>query len=139
MRVQDGWVRLGRFTFPAPLFAFPFYLWKRSPGKDGSHYDPKCDLFKENEAGMVHTSNAFLLGMTAILAAFTVALGPLAMFKLYLIPYWINVMWLDAVTYLHHHGTDDGSKMPWYRCFAPLYATRFLASGCHLVVTPASA
>lgn len=121
--MQDKWVKLGRFTFPAPLFAFPFYLKSRSPGKDGSHYDPKCDLFRENEAGMVKTSNAFLWGMWAILAAFTATLGPIAMFKLYFVPYWINVIWLDAVTYLHHHGTDDGSKMPWYRFFPPISDT----------------
>lgn len=24
------------------------------------------------------------------------------MAKLYFVPYWINVMWLDVVTYLHH-------------------------------------
>ena len=25
----------------------------------------------------------------------------------------IFVMWLDAVTYLHHHGHEE--KLPWYR------------------------
>ena len=53
--------------------------------------------------------------MVAILGGFTLALGPLAMFNLYFMPYWINVMWLDAVTYLHHHGPEDDSKIPWYR------------------------
>ena len=56
-----------------------------------------------------------MLGMVALLAGFTVALGPLAMFNLYFMPYWINVMWLDAVTYLHHHGPEDEEKIPWYR------------------------
>ncbi len=64
----------------------------------------------------VRTSNAFNLGMVALLAACTVALGPLAMFKLYFVPYWVNVVWLDLVTYLHHHGAQDaGEKIPWYR------------------------
>jgi omega-3 fatty acid desaturase (delta-15 desaturase) len=27
--------------------------------------------------------------------------------------YQVNVIWLDAVTYLHHHGYDK--KVPWYR------------------------
>lgn len=31
--------------FPFPLFAYPFYLFNRSPGKDGSHFDPNSDLF----------------------------------------------------------------------------------------------
>jgi fatty acid desaturase len=30
--------------------------------------------------------------------------------------YWVFVMWLDMVTYLHHHGPEDAAmKMPWYR------------------------
>ena len=56
-----------------------------------------------------------MLGMVAILGGLTIALGPLAMFNLYFMPYWINVMWLDAVTYLHHHGPEDEAKIPWYR------------------------
>lgn len=63
----------------------------------------------------ITTSNAFLLGMAAILAACTIGLGPVAMFNLYFMPYWINVMWLDLVTYLHHHGPEDEAKIPWYR------------------------
>ena len=51
--VQDPYARVGRLMFPFPLVAFPFYLWKRSPGKQGSHYDPACDLFNEQEADMV--------------------------------------------------------------------------------------
>ena len=64
----------------------------------------------------IETSNRFMLGMIMLLAAGAVALGPVAMLKLYVVPYWINVMWLDAVTYLHHHGPDDKSDaVPWYR------------------------
>ena len=64
----------------------------------------------------VLTSNAFMLGFLGILAACTFALGPLAMFNLYFVPYWCFVVWLDVVTYLHHHGHDDPAvKMPWYR------------------------
>ncbi|KAG2448543.1 hypothetical protein HYH02_006434 [Chlamydomonas schloesseri] len=108
--------RVGRLSMPWALFAFPFYLWKRSPGKDGSHYDPECDLFTPAERNQVLTTNAYMLGMVAVLAACTVKLGPLAMFNLYLVPYWINVVWLDVVTYLHHHGSHDvNEKMPWYR------------------------
>lgn len=68
----------------------------------------------------MRTSNAFNLGMVALLAACTAALGPLAMFKLYFVPYWVNVVWLDVVTYLHHHGPQDaGEKVPWYRGKVP--------------------
>ena len=52
----------------------------------------------------------------AVLAACTFAFGPLKMFNLYFMPYWINVIWLDVVTYLHHHGSEDPEeKLPWYR------------------------
>ena len=63
----------------------------------------------------IRTSNRFLQGMLVVLAASTVALGPLAMLNLYVLPYWVNVMWLDLVTYLHHHGPSSDEKMPWYR------------------------
>lgn len=101
---MDAWGRAGRLTLPWAMFAFPFYLFKRSPGKEGSHFDPKCDLFTEAEKPLVQTTNAFLLGMIGVLAACTFALGPVAMLKLYFVPYWIGVIWLDVVTYLHHHG-----------------------------------
>jgi fatty acid desaturase len=101
---------------PAPPCSYPFYLLRRSPGKSGSHYDPKCDLFVPSEANMVLTSNAFLLAMAGVLAACTAKLGALAMFNLYFVPYWVFVAWLDAVTYLQHHGSSDpAEKLPWYR------------------------
>lgn len=66
--------------------------------------------------------------MWTVLAGFTVALGPLAMFNLYFMPYWINVMWLDAVTYLHHHGPEDQQQIPWYRGEVPILLACILAS-----------
>lgn len=45
--------RIGRLTFPVAMLAFPFYLRSRSPGKTGSHYDPKCDLFVPAEEPLV--------------------------------------------------------------------------------------
>lgn len=113
---MDPWARVGRLTLPWALFAYPFYLWQRSPGKQGSHYDPNCDLFTPGEKNMVLTSNAFMVGMLAVLAACTYALGIPAMFNLYFVPYWMFVVWLDVVTYLHHHGSSNpAEKMPWYR------------------------
>ena len=50
---QDPLGKIGRLTFPLAMFAYPFYLWKRSPGKTGSHYDPACDLFVPQEASLV--------------------------------------------------------------------------------------
>lgn len=115
--LQNAMGKLGRLMFPAPLLAYPFYLWGRSPGKAGSHFDPDCDLFVPSERSMVNTTNAFLLGMLGILAACTYKFGVMSMFNLYFMPYWGFVIWLDVVTYLHHHGSHDVQEtMPWYRC-----------------------
>ncbi|CAN1303585.1 Omega-3 fatty acid desaturase, chloroplastic [Linum perenne] len=76
-RSLDATTRSMRFTLPFPMLAYPFYLWNRSPGKTGSHFDPSSDLFMASEK-----KDGF-------------------------------VMWLDFVTYLHHHGHED--KLPWYR------------------------
>lgn len=101
---------------PFSLLVYPVYLFSGTAGRSHSHFDPKSDLFKPSEENMVKTSNAFLLGMIAILGACTVAFGPLAMFKLYAMPYVVFLIWLDSVTYLHHHGVEEGSgKVPWYR------------------------
>lgn len=108
--------KAGRLGLPWALLAYPFYLWQRSPGKKGSHYDPSCDLFTPGEASLVWTSNAFMIGMVAVLALATYQLGVLPMILLYGVPYWINVIWLDVVTYLHHHGPQDPTEaIPWYR------------------------
>ncbi|KAJ6819437.1 omega-3 fatty acid desaturase, chloroplastic-like [Iris pallida] len=102
-----------RFSLPFPMLAYPFYLWSRSPGKKGSHFHPSSDLFLPNEKKDVITSTACWSAMVAILAGLTWFMGPLQMLKLYFIPYWVFVMWLDFVTYLHHHGHEE--KLPWYR------------------------
>lgn len=82
----DKWAKLGRLLFPFPLFAYPFYLLNRSPGKNGSHYDPKSDLFTASEGPLVETSNKFQCAWIGFLAGCTVALGPLAMLNLYVLP-----------------------------------------------------
>ncbi|KAG5093836.1 hypothetical protein JHK84_049424 [Glycine max] len=51
--------------------------WSRSPGKEGSHFNPYSNLFSPGERRDIF------------------------------------VMWLDFVTYLHHHGYKQ--KLPWYR------------------------
>ncbi|XP_074581545.1 omega-3 fatty acid desaturase, chloroplastic-like [Curcuma longa] len=102
-----------RFTLPFPMFAYPFYLWGRSPGKSGSHFHPSSDLFVPSERKDVITSTVCWTAMLVILAGLTVLIGPIQMLKLYGVPYWIFVMWLDLVTYLHHHGHEE--KLPWFR------------------------
>ncbi|KAG0589993.1 hypothetical protein KC19_1G062200 [Ceratodon purpureus] len=112
-KTLDYWGRLGRLQLPVPLFAYPIYLWTRSPGKNGSHFNPKSDLFEDSEWKEVTTSTACWLVMAAILCFGVSEVGFMWMLKLYFVPYIVNVMWLDAVTYLHHHGYEK--KVPWYR------------------------
>ncbi|KAL9140913.1 hypothetical protein ABFS82_14G068900 [Erythranthe guttata] len=102
-----------RYKVPFPLFAYPIYLWYRSPGKSGSHFDPNSTLFKPSERKMVMTSTTCWFAMLGFLLCASFFVGPLLVFKLYGIPYLIFVAWLDAVTYLHHHGHEK--KLPWYR------------------------
>ncbi|CAH1445898.1 unnamed protein product [Lactuca virosa] len=109
----DWMTRTLRFTLPFPMLAYPFYLWNRSPGKSGSHFDPSSDLFVPVEKKDVMTSTICWTAMFALLLGLNFVVGPMQMLKLYGIPYWINVIWLDLVTYLHHHGHED--KLPWYR------------------------
>ncbi|CAN1303581.1 Omega-3 fatty acid desaturase, chloroplastic [Linum perenne] len=112
-RSLDATTRSMRFTLPFPMLAYPFYLWNRSPGKTGSHFDPSSDLFMASEKKDVITSTVCWTAMAALLAGLSFVMGPIQIIKLYGIPYWGFVMWLDFVTYLHHHGHED--KLPWYR------------------------
>lgn len=109
----DQGTRKLRFTVPFPLFAYPFYLWSRSPGKEGSHFNPYSNLFAPNERKDVITSTLCWSLMAALLIYLSFAVGPIQLLKLYGVPHLIFVMWLDFVTYLHHHGYEQ--KLPWYR------------------------
>ncbi|KAL5721032.1 hypothetical protein ACHQM5_013640 [Ranunculus cassubicifolius] len=102
-----------RYSVPLPLLAYPLYLLKRSPGKSGSHFNPNSSLFQPNERYDIITSTACWLVMASLLVVASFIFGPVQILKLYSVPYWIFVMWLDMVTYLHHHGYDR--KLPWYR------------------------
>ncbi|XP_062003917.1 omega-3 fatty acid desaturase, chloroplastic-like [Rosa rugosa] len=112
-RTLDKTTKMLRFTLPFPLLAYPFYLWNRSPGKTGSHFEPSSDLFVPIEKKDVITSTVCWIAMAALLVGLSFVIGPIQMLKLYGIPYLVFVMWLDLVTYLHHHGPED--KLPWYR------------------------
>ena len=107
---EMGW--LEKFArFKLVLFLYPLYLFKRSPGRKGSHFDPKSDLFRPSEKWDVLTSTICLIGMVALLGFLTYQFGFLWLLKYYLGPYVVFVMWLDLVTFLHHTDPD----VPWYR------------------------
>ncbi|XP_040993903.1 omega-3 fatty acid desaturase, endoplasmic reticulum-like isoform X1 [Juglans microcarpa x Juglans regia] len=109
----DYSTKMLRFTVPFPLLAYPFYLWTRGPGKEGSHFNPNSKLFAPNDRNDVITSTVCWSIMVALLISLSFAIGPIQMLKLYCVPHLIFVMWLDFVTYLHHHGYEQ--KLPWYR------------------------
>lgn len=109
----DILTRAFRFTVPLPLFAYPYYLWGRSPGKTGSHFNPNSNLFAPNERKDVLTSTVCWSLMVSLLVYLSFTIGSIQMLKLYVVPHVIFVVWLDFVTYLHHHGYEQ--KLPWYR------------------------
>lgn len=99
------------FRFYLPLLAYPLYLFRRSPGKQGSHFLPNSPLFKPSEKWDILTSSALWLAMVGVLGWLTYTFGGLFLLKYYLGPYVVFVVWLDLVTFLHHTETD----IPWYR------------------------
>ena len=93
------------------LLVFPIYLFRRSPGRDGSHFLPGSDVFKPSEKKEVLTSSILWFAMFGLLIASGYVFGIAALAKYYIAPYLVCVVWLDLVTFLHH--TD--SSVPWYR------------------------
>merc|ERR1711871_1572348 len=109
----DGQAQIGRFKFPIPLFAYPIYLLCGVPGKEGSHFDPNNKrLFQEGEKRDVIESTACFFGAVGALALAVSKFGLATVAKVYFAPYLCYILWLDAVTYLHHHGrmTTSGCR-----------------------------
>ena len=69
---------------------------------------------------MVLTSNACLFAMLGVLAACTYALGPLAMFNLYFMPYWVGAQNQHAATRRRKHRSLDQAAFPRPRACAAL-------------------
>lgn len=99
------------FRYYLPLLAYPIYLFRRSPGRKGSHFLPSSPLFRPSERADILTSSALWLLMVAFLGGLTYQMGWVFLLKYYLAPYVVFVVWLDLVTYLHHTESD----IPWYR------------------------
>ncbi|MEM8780428.1 MAG: fatty acid desaturase [Cyanobacteria bacterium P01_G01_bin.49] len=97
--------------FELILFLYPLYLFKRSPGRKGSHFDPKSSLFRPSEKWDVLTSTICWTVMFSLLCFLTYQWGFLWLLKYYLGPYVVFVVWLDLVTFLHH----SDPEIPWYR------------------------
>jgi len=100
------------FRFYLPLLAYPIYLFRRSPSREGgSHFSPNSPLFRSSEKWDVLTSSICWVLMVGFLGWLTYQFGWLFLLKYYLAPYIVFVMWLDLVTFLHHTESD----IPWYR------------------------
>lgn len=93
------------------LFLYPLYLFKRSPGKEGTHFHPSSPLFKPSEKWGVIISTISCLLMVGLLGVLTYKWGVMWLVKYYFGPYVVFVIWLDLVTFLHHTDPD----IPWYR------------------------
>ncbi|MBR8833661.1 MAG: fatty acid desaturase [Stigonema ocellatum SAG 48.90 = DSM 106950] len=93
------------------LLAYPLYLFKRTPNKQGSHFSPNSPLFKPSEKWDVITSTILCSLMVGLLAFLTYQWGWMWLLKYYVGPYIVFVVWLDLVTFLHHTESD----IPWYR------------------------
>lgn len=102
--------KAARYIPPFNLLIYPIYLL------NPNHYNPNTDMrgVKEDEKHLITESNMFLGAWLLLLAGLTAVMGVGKMTLLYFIPYTFFVMWLDVVTYLHHHGHPTES-MPWYR------------------------
>ena len=99
------------FRFHLLLLAYPLYLFKRSPHREGSHFLPSSPLFRPSEKWDVLTSAVLWVLMVGFLSLLTYQFGWLFLVKYYLVPYVVFVIWLDLVTFLHHTEAD----IPWYR------------------------
>eukprot|EP01018_Ginkgo_biloba_P039732 Gb_32149 [translate_table: standard] len=91
----------------------PYNGWYINLQKEGSHFDPNSDLFVPSEREDVLISTLCCSEMVSLLLGLAIVMGPMWILKLYAVPYWTFVIWLDLVTYLHHHGHEK--KIPWYR------------------------
>jgi acyl-lipid omega-3 desaturase len=103
------WEKLMRFYLP--LLAYPLYLFRRSPGKQGSHFMPSSPLFRPSERNDILVSTICWSLMIGFLGVLTYQYGWLFLLKYYIGPYTVFVIWLDLVTFLHHTEAD----IPWYR------------------------
>lgn len=93
------------------LFGYPVYLFNRTPGKQGNHFNPSSPLFKPSDKWDVIVSTISCVLMVGLLGFLTYEWGVMWLVKYYLVPYVVFVMWLGLVTYLHHTDPD----IPWYR------------------------
>lgn len=85
---------------PHTLFDWTIFQWNRSPGKEGSHFNPNSNLFSPSERKDVITSTLCWAIMLSVLLYFSLTMGPLFMFKLYGVPYLVISLWQTLNLYI---------------------------------------
>jgi len=74
-------------SFVCDLNSFQF---GRSPGKEGSHFNPYSNLFPPNERKGIALSTLCWVIMFSLLIYLSFITSPLLMLKVYGVPYWVN-------------------------------------------------
>lgn len=81
--------------------------WSRSPGKNGSHFNPYSDLFSPGDRKDVILSTLCWSLMVFLLITLSFAIGPLQLLKLYGVPYMVGslmiymLVWTKTKDFLH--------------------------------------
>ncbi|KAI0261108.1 delta-12 fatty acid desaturase protein [Gloeopeniophorella convolvens] len=106
-------------TFAYLLFGFPNYLLFNAFGQVhlygdppvASHFNPWGKFFAPHQATQIIISDLGVVAWAAAVIYYSLQVGFLEVFRVYLVPYlWVN-HWLILFTYLHH--TDP--MLPHYR------------------------
>jgi len=66
------------------------FQFGRSPGKEGSHFNPYSNLFPPNERKGIAISTLCWVIMFSLLIYLSFITSPLLLLKLYGVPYWVN-------------------------------------------------
>jgi len=84
------------------------FQWSRSPGKEGSHFNPYSNLFSPGERRDVLTSTLCWGIMLSVLLYLSLTMGPLFMLKLYGVPYLV----ISLSHFLYTSHTSVGYLQP---------------------------
>lgn len=102
----DGAVGRGIAVTLMLVFGFPLYLLMNLGGREykgwPNHYNPWSPVFTPKERWSVFLSDLGLLAVVGVLTYFGIHHGFGAVFKTYIVPYFVVHFWLVLITFLHH-------------------------------------
>ena len=76
------------------------FQFSRSPGKEGSHFNPYSNLFPPSERKGIAISTLCWATMFSLLIYLSFITSPLLVLKLYGIPYWVTKLLLHCYFFL---------------------------------------